>query len=177
MKNVPWKGHAQGQLTRFRISHPVERLTLEFSSFVHRLAMRSLSCDEWVFPKWSWSRSHEQLLHCGLRKFRHSKSSVYRWYTQLDRRWFVYDTFKTMKATPTHHSWVHIFITRRPTLTLQLRNFHFFVQVVSALLHGNWQDFNWHDASRRPSAIAELRVCCSDCFCILSLLVTRASCH
>jgi len=32
------------------------------------------------------------------------------------------------------------------------------VQVVSALLHGNWQDFNWHDASRGPSAIAELLV-------------------
>ena len=31
-------------------------------------------------------------------------------------------------------------------------------QVVSALLCGNWQDFNWHDASRRSSAIAELLV-------------------
>ena len=32
------------------------------------------------------------------------------------------------------------------------------VQVVSTLLRGNWQDFNWHDASRGPSAIAELLV-------------------
>ena len=32
------------------------------------------------------------------------------------------------------------------------------IQIVSALLHGNWQDFNWHDASRGPSAIAELLV-------------------
>jgi len=32
------------------------------------------------------------------------------------------------------------------------------VQVVSALLRGNWQDFNWHDASRGPSAIVELFV-------------------
>ena len=30
--------------------------------------------------------------------------------------------------------------------------------VVSALLRGNWQDFNWHDALRGPSAIAELFV-------------------
>ena len=30
------------------------------------------------------------------------------------------------------------------------------VKVVSALLRGSWQDFNWHDASRGPSAIAEL---------------------
>jgi len=35
----------------------------------------------------------EQFPHCGLTKFRHSKSSVYRWYTQLDRRRFVYDTW------------------------------------------------------------------------------------
>ena len=30
------------------------------------------------------------------------------------------------------------------------------VQVVSALLLGSWQYFNWHNASRGPSAIAEL---------------------
>jgi len=30
------------------------------------------------------------------------------------------------------------------------------VQVVSALLRGSWQDFNWQDALRGPSAIAEL---------------------
>ena len=32
------------------------------------------------------------------------------------------------------------------------------VQIVSALLCGNWQDFNWHNASRGPSATAELLV-------------------
>ena len=31
-----------------------------------------------------WSGSREQFLDCGLRKFRHSKSSVDRWYTQLN---------------------------------------------------------------------------------------------
>ena len=41
--------------------------------------------------------SREQFLHCGLRKFRHSKSLVYRWYTQLDRRRFVYDTLPPIK--------------------------------------------------------------------------------
>ena len=55
--------------------------------------VNSYSCDEWVLPKWAWSGSREQFLHCGLRKFRHSKSSVYRCYTQLDRRRFVYDTW------------------------------------------------------------------------------------
>ena len=79
-----------------------------------------------MFPKWAWSGSREQFLHCGLRKFRESKSSVYRWYTQLYRRRFVYDTYKTMKATRTRHGWVHMFITRQPTLTLQLHNFNLF---------------------------------------------------
>jgi len=115
-------------------------------------------CYEWVFPKWAWSGSREQFLHCGLRKFRHSKSSVYWWYTQLDRRRIIYDTCKTMKATRTHHSWVHMFTTHRPTLTLQLHNFDLFRTCRTALLHGNWQDFNWQDASRGPSAIAELLV-------------------
>jgi len=79
-----------------------------------------------VFPKWAWSGSREQFLHCGLRKFRHSKSAVYRWYTQLDRRRFVYDTCKTMKATRTRNGWVHMFITHQPTLTLQFHNFDLF---------------------------------------------------
>ena len=35
----------------------------------------------------------------GLRKFRHSKSSVYRWYPQLVHRRFVYDRSETMRAT------------------------------------------------------------------------------
>jgi len=64
---------------------------------------KSWSCDEWVFPKWAWSRSREQFLHCGLRKFRHSKSSVYRWYTQLDRRRFVYDTLPPTKPPTSYH--------------------------------------------------------------------------
>jgi len=107
-----------------------------------------------MFPKWAWSWSREQFLHCRLRKFLHSKSSVYRWYTQLDRRRFVYDTCKAMKATRTRHGWV-------PTLSLQLHNFDLFRTCrtrVSALLRGNRQDFNWHDASHGPSAIAELLV-------------------
>jgi len=79
-----------------------------------------------VFPKWAWSGSREQFLHCGLRKFCHSKSSVYRWYTQLDRRRFVYDTYKTTKETRTRHGWVHMFNTHRPTLTHQLYNFDLF---------------------------------------------------
>jgi len=52
------------------------------------------------------------------------------------------------------HGWVHMFITHQPTLTLQLHNFDLF----RTCRVGNWQDFNWHDTSRGPSAIAELLV-------------------
>jgi len=82
--------------------------------------VKSQSCDERVLPKWAWSGSREQFLHCQLRKFRHSKSSVYRWYTQFDRRRFVYDTSETMGANSSRHGWVHMFITHCLQLNLQL---------------------------------------------------------
>ena len=53
-----------------------------------------------------------------LKKFRHSKSSVYRWYSQHVRGRFVYDTYKTMEATRSRHGRVYMFITHRPTVTL-----------------------------------------------------------
>ena len=44
---------------------------------------------------------------------------------------------------------VHINITHQTTVTLQLHNFDLFrtccTSIVSALLRGSWQDFNWHD--------------------------------
>jgi len=55
-----------------------------------------------------------------------SKSPVYRWYPQLARGRFVYDTYKTVEATRSRHGWVHMFITHRSTVTLQLYNFDFF---------------------------------------------------
>ena len=53
-----------------------------------------------------------------------------------------------------------MFTTHRPTLTFQLHNFDLFRTCPrpTALLRGNWQDFNSRDASRGPSAIAELLV-------------------
>jgi len=74
---------------------------------------------------------------------------------------FIYDTYKTMKATRMHHGWVHMFTALRSTLSLQLHNFDLFRTCrirVSALLRGNWQDFNWLNASHGPSAIAEFLV-------------------
>jgi len=82
--------------------------------------------DKKYFPKGAWSGSRVQFLYCGLRKFRHSKSSMYGWYPQLDRRRFVYDTYRTIEGTRSRHGWVHMFITQRPSVTLQLHNFDLF---------------------------------------------------
>ena len=38
----------------------------------------------------------------------------------------VVGLFMTMEATRSRHGWVHMFITHRPTLTLQLHNFDLF---------------------------------------------------
>ena len=72
----------------------------------HNFKFGTLTChskshpaDEKSSLKGAWSGSREQFLHCGLRKFRYSKSSVYRWYPQHVRGRFVNDTYKTMKAT------------------------------------------------------------------------------
>ena len=71
-----------------------ERRDFKFGILVYH--SKSHPADEKSSLKGVWSGSREQFLHCGLRKFRHSKSSVYRWYPQLDSRWFVYDTYRTM---------------------------------------------------------------------------------
>ena len=70
-----WSGEPFQNITP-RVISP-QRLTLETSNFVHGTAMQCLSL---VMSECflSGSGSREQFLHCGLRKFRHSKSSVYR---------------------------------------------------------------------------------------------------
>jgi len=73
-----------------------------------------------VLPKWAWSGSREQFLHCGLRKFRHSKSSVARWYTQLDRRRFVYDTWDSGSRLGRVMVECTLFVTHCLRLNLQL---------------------------------------------------------
>jgi len=79
-----------------------------------------------------------------------------------------------MKAIRTRHGWVHMFTTHRPTLTLQLYNFDLFRTCRTALLRGNWQDFNWHDASRGPSAIGDLLVYSTFRLCVLATPVSPA---
>ena len=73
-----------------------------------------------MLPKWAWSGSREQFLHCGLRKFRHSKSSVDGWYTQLN----VVGLFMTLEtmAADSIASWLsaHLSVTHCLRLNLQL---------------------------------------------------------
>ena len=52
--------------------------------------------------------------------------SVYKWYPKLVRGRFVHDTYGTLEATRSRHGRVHMFITHRPTVTLQLHNFDLF---------------------------------------------------
>jgi len=101
------------------------RLTLETSNFVHGSAIRSLSL---VMSECSLSgrdRGHVSNFYIvDLENFAtasrrytgdiHNSSSVCLWH------------LKTMKATRMRHSWVHLFPTHWPTLTLQLHNFDFF---------------------------------------------------
>jgi len=86
---------------------------LETSNFLHGSAMQSLSLvmSECFLSGHGQGQVSNFYIVDGLRKLRHSKSSVYRWYTQLDRRRFVYDTYKTVKATRMCHGWVYMFIT------------------------------------------------------------------
>jgi len=69
---------------------------------------------------WAWSGSREQFLHCGFRKFCHSKSSVYMWYTQFDRRRFVYDTWDNWSRLGRVIVECTLFMTHCLRLNLQL---------------------------------------------------------
>ena len=67
----------------------------KFCTRVGRSAMQSLSLSLVMSECFISGRGHDHVsnFYIRLRKFRHSKSSVYRWYTQFDRRRFVYDTW------------------------------------------------------------------------------------
>ena len=109
----------------------------------------------------------------GLRKFRHSMSIVEACYQHSSRKvdaqsvinWTVVGQLPpSSDAQPLQFiaqivklCVQHDFVARVNWRQLILGS-GLVVQVVSALLRGSWQDFNWHDASRGLSAIAELLV-------------------
>ena len=141
---------------------------LETSNFVHRSAMRSLSL---VMSECSLSgRGQGHVSNFSIvdlenfatasRRYTGDIYNIYNcvnWHNSTVVILFM-TPIKTIKATRMRHGWVHMFITHRPTLTLQLHNFDLFRTCHTALLRSNWQDFNWHDASCGLSEIAELLV-------------------
>jgi len=116
-----------------------------------------------VLPRWAWSGSREQFQHSGLRKFRHSKSSVHSWYKQLVCGRFVYDTYRTMEVTRTRHGWVHMYITHCPTVTLQLRNFDLFrTSRTSSYCTVAWQLARFQLTRRNARSLGDSWASCLD---------------
>jgi len=124
------------------------------------------------------------VLNSGVRKFRHGISivetcyrlssrkvdaqSVINWTVvcQLSRWYLRAPTLDRCSLSHRSSSAVYSMILSHRSISdsWYLLDSWLVVQVVSALLRGSWQDFNWHDASRGPSAIAELLVF-SRCAC------------
>jgi len=162
VKNLSWKGRGQGQVTSFRILHPFAPANARDFKFCTRVGhVKSQSCDEWVFPKWVWSRSREQFQHCGLKNFAtasrrytrdmHNSSEVGLFMTPIGQR-------KRLDRVMVECTCLLHIAPLLPSNFITSVCLGLVVQVVSALLRGNWQNFNWHDASRGPSATAELLV-------------------
>ena len=86
-----------------------------------------------------------------------SQSSVYRYYQQTRRRSACGLHLRRSSA-----SWLNAQVCYTMVdcnlLTPLLRFFSGLVQVVPTLVCSSWQDFDWHVASRGPSAVVELLV-------------------
>jgi len=129
MKNLPWKGCGQGEMTRFRINIHVispQRLT-ETSNFVHGSAMWSFSL---VMSECLLSgRGQGHVSNFYILDLENFATASHRYTGDIQnsfRSRFVHDTYKTTEATRSRHGWVHMFTTHRPTVTLQLHYFDLF---------------------------------------------------
>jgi len=100
---------------------------------------------------------------CGLRKFRHSKSSVYRWYPQVVRGRFVYDTSETMKATRSRHGRVHMYITHCLQQNLQLHTIDLVRTCrISSLCTDEWQLARFQLTRRIARSLGDSWASCRD---------------
>jgi len=130
MKNLPRKGRGQGQVIRFRILHHVislQQLMLETSNFVHGSAIWSLSLvmsESFLSGVVIGHVSNFYIVDLENFATASRRYVQYRWCPQLDCGQFVYHTYRTMKATRSRHGRMHMFITHRPTVTLQLHDFY-----------------------------------------------------
>ena len=101
----------------------LQRLTLETSNFVHGSSMRSFSLVMSECLLRGCGQGHVSNFYIvDLENF----ATASRWYIHNSTIVSLFDTYKTMKVTRKCHGWVHMFITHRPTITLQLCNFDLF---------------------------------------------------
>jgi len=131
-----------------------------FNFFLYGLAMWSISFTMTDSPLSGRGQGHVRVIHFGLRKFRYSKSSVYRCYQRSCRRsacglhlrrssalWLNARVYYTLVDS-------NLLIPLGPTSICS----GLVVQVVPTLLCSSWRDFDCDVASRGPSAVAELPV-------------------
>jgi len=105
--------------------------------------------------------SREQFLHCGLRKFRHSKSSVYRWYVQLDRRRFVYDTWDNRSRLGRVMVECSLSITHCLRLNLQLHTIDLVRTCrISSFCTVSWQLARFQLTRRIARSLGDSWACC-----------------
>ena len=144
-KNLPWQGRGQGQVTLHNFTpHVISPQWLETSDFVHGLAMWSLGLvmsecslsgrglghvSNFYFVDLENFATASRQYTGDIRKFRYSKSSVYRWYTQLDHCRFVYDTWDN-ESDSSRYDWVHIVYNTLPQ-TKPPTSYHRFGQDLS----------------------------------------------
>ena len=94
---------------------------------------------------------------------------IHRWYPQLVRSRFVYDTYRTRSR----HGWVHMFITYCPTVTLQIHNFGLFRSCrISSFCTVVWQLVRFQLTRRIARSLGDSWASCSTfCFSAVCFFV------
>jgi len=115
-----------GLFTAFDLLICLQRLTLETSNSVHGSAMWSLSL---VMSECSLSgRGQGHVSNFYIVDLENFAIATRLYIGDIHNSVLshVYDTYKTMEMTRSHHGWVHMFSTHRPTVILQLHHFDLF---------------------------------------------------
>ena len=115
-------------------------------------------------------RSREQFVHCGLRKFRHSKSWVYRWYTQLVCGRFVYDTWDNGSQLDRVMVECTLSITHCLRLNLQLHTIDLVRTCIRSFCTVAWQLARFQLTRRIARSLGDSW---ASCFSVVFLLLTK----
>jgi len=101
------RGHPLPTLHPIGASNLASLALAPFHKILNTPLSTSHPAEEKSSLKGTRSGSREQFLHCGLRKFRHSKSSVYRWYTTRPSL-VCLRHLRQWQPTRSRHALVHI---------------------------------------------------------------------